>query len=99
MEAEPCHADKAMKSCPFHQKEAPEKKGCCHDESEYFKLEQEQQFELVSFELPDHTGPLALPSTLIIDLPQIDKKNLHYLNYKPPLLVCDLPLRLQTFLC
>ena len=105
VEAEPCHQPK-MKHCPFHNPpqdddgEESHKKGCCEDESEYVKVEDEQLSSSFQFEL--HLNQVLIATIFValqIELPSLDSQTIHYLNYKPPLIVCDLPVRLQTFLC
>lgn len=101
-QAEPCHADKEAKSCPFHptsDKEQPEKNDCCDDESEIIKLDEEIEIPQFDLELPEHQQLVAV-LLVTADLLSFssDKKTLHYLNYKPPLIVRNLPVSLQTFL-
>lgn len=106
IQAEACHKEKAVRSCPFHaspheegqQKEG--KKGCCDDKAEYVKSDDEQLAQ--SFKIDLELNPVlvsAINVPLSIELPSIDEHSLHYLNYKPPLIVFDIPVRLQTFLC
>ncbi len=106
--AERCHdmQEAAMPAdCPMHQQnkhcEAPtpeDEKDCCDNSTEYFKNDHEQQFEFSVLEWsPQLTA--ALLSISPLDLPGTDRRTVEYLNYKPPLLVCDRPVSLQTFLC
>ncbi len=103
-QAEPCHAQKTMRSCPMHgQMEVPgsnESKGCCDDTTDYVKSDIDQ---LVSNFSLDLESQLVLLSVALFSanmpLPTIERQSVHYLNYKPPLIVCDLPLSLQTFRC
>ena len=103
-EAEACHQEKAMTSCPMHSSEThhgeKESKGCCDDETEYLKSETDQIATTSEVEI--NVNPVLLSALLValqIELPSIDDQSLQYLHYKPPLIVCDLPVRLQTFLC
>ncbi len=80
--------------------EKSDQKGCCDDETEIVKTEEDQ----IAPTLPeDSTIQPALLATLLVvlqlELPEIDRQTLDYLNYKPPLLVCDYPSQLQIFLC
>jgi hypothetical protein len=102
--ATPCHDEKIMVDCPMHgQMEMPgnnESKGCCDDTSDYLKSETDQITQPFSIDLESQ---LVLLSVAVfsanIQLLSTDKKNIHYLNYKPPLIICDLPVELQTFRC
>lgn len=102
-EAEVCHKEKAMASCPMHSAEnnnKKESKGCCDDETKYVKSETDQY--IPSSEVEINLNPVLLSALFVklhIELPSIDTQSPQYLNYKPPLIVCDLPIRLQTFLC
>lgn len=93
-----------MPHCPMHNAEKhhgeKESKGCCDDETQYVKSEIDQYAQTSEVEI--NFSPVLLSVlfiTLHIELPSIDNQSLQYLNYKPPLIVCDLPVRLQTFLC
>lgn len=93
-----------MKSCPMHsaahQKDRPDSKGCCDDKAQYLKAETDQLAQVQEIDI--HCPPVLWATLGVapqIDLPTIDAQTLHYLNYKPPPLVCDLPISLQTFLC
>lgn len=96
--AKSCHAQ-SMPSCPMHAAAQKEQKGCCDDESHFLKHKQEQvQSETQLAKAPAAT---ALPATCMAfhsPLPSVDKQTIQYLNYKPPLIVCDLPVSLQAFL-
>lgn len=90
-------------NCPMHQTNNPssceEKKDCCNDETEFVKLDIDQ--EISSFKLPKIYGPVM--AAILVFSYQMDylSPNLSpvpYLNYKPPLIVCDMPASLQTFL-
>lgn len=103
-EAEACHQEKTAASCPMHkaenQRDKKESKGCCDDETEYVKSETDQYVQTSEVEV--NFNPILLGVLFValqIELPSIDTQSLQYLNYKPPLIVCDLPVRLQTFLC
>ncbi len=103
-EAKPCHQAKMMANCPLHStgehKGDQESKDCCDDKTTYVKSEIDQ---LVSTsEVEANFTPVLLNVLLValrIEFPTIDSQSLHYLNYKPPLIVWDLPVSLQTFLC
>jgi hypothetical protein len=105
VEAAPCHGVSKAAKCPRH---APaqedntglDKKDCCDTQTDFLKVEDAQlsaSADLLSL------GSPALLAVLFSFLPfeviAADTKTRHDLHYKPPLLVCDLPVSLQTFLC
>ena len=94
-----CPMHQRLKACGNHEGEEKDDKNCCSTESEYIALDQDQQLQNFEFQ---HLNYPALLATIFlvfnIDLPTTDNANLHYLNYKPPLIVCDFPPVLQTFL-
>ena len=103
LKARPCHSIKAKAVCPMHSATGlsqNEDNDCCDDKSKLLKsdtelnhvptctdLDQSQEWNPVVFQSPSNHDPTIFQS------------HLRYLNYKPPLIVCDIPLRLQTFLC
>ena len=96
--AEPCHQEKAMKSCPMHSSGEKEKKGCCDDETEYVKASDEQVAS--SFQIDLQVTPVLLAAIFVvfnIELPALDSNTLHYLTYKPPIVLNDLSVLLQVF--
>lgn len=91
--------------CPMHQtaEKSPvgqhgDKSNCCDDQSQYIKQDQEQHFEINQLPLIADM-PVLPPVALASVLFQTDRRSVRYLCYKPPLIVCDLPVSLQTFLC
>ena len=83
-----CHAKK--QSC---------ENNCCKNTSKYYKLDQDQQLSSFDFKLfsqPDFIATLWI--IFNFEISKTDSKSAQYLNYKPPLIVCDLPVDLQTFL-
>lgn len=105
VKAKACHNKKVKVPCPVHgfmmvEQEDSDDKGCCDDETEIIKNDEEQIAPTLSEEML--LSP-ALVATLFValqmELPQLDQRTLHYLNYKPPLLICDHPRELQVFLC
>ena len=88
-----------IKACKNHEENEEKDKNCCTTESEYIALEQDQQLQNSEFQPLNYAALVAtIMAVLNIDLPTFDSVNLHYLNYKPPLLVCDFPPILQTYL-
>lgn len=90
-------------SCPMHQSKGSghedEKKDCCNDKSEFVKLDIDQEitnFELLNIKLPVFSGTFL--NADLSSLEDVETYPVHYLNYKPPLIVCDFPISLQTFL-
>jgi hypothetical protein len=104
LKAKACHQVSKQRSCPMHADMAEhsgirEHKGCCDDETEYLKADEDQIVSSFAWQLKrpipvriDRTWPEPP------EWPSSDRQTLHYLNYKPPLIVCDLPVALQTFL-
>ena len=105
VKAEACHTKVSDKPpCPFHpQEEQPEglaKKDCCNNEVELVKLDQEFQPETFELDLSKEEVSSAFLEEGLINY-QVNEGTspVHYLNFKPPLLVCDHIVRFQTFLC
>lgn len=90
-------------NCPMHQSKnssgCEEKKGCCDNETEFVKLDIDQ--DIVSFEYQKLQIP-QLATILVFatdfNLEETITSPVHFKNYKPPLIVCDVPVSLQTFL-
>ena len=102
-EATPCHAV-TKRACPHHppaeQAAQQHKSGCCDTAYPFLQLDADQLAAEIC------VLPLDLQVALAVLVPSLQllseeeaRRNLHYLNYKPPLLVCDLPVSLQTFRC
>lgn len=73
--------------------------GCCHNKPSFHKLNQNQLFQetqFKSFEIPDASNDVILA---VIEIHSFDKFSLRYFNYKPPLILYDRQVLLQTFLC
>ncbi|MEM1214888.1 MAG: hypothetical protein AAGJ82_04345 [Bacteroidota bacterium] len=103
VEATPCHQNKRLVSCPVHgtmEITDETEKGCCQTETDWHQLDETQldtptaQLSLQIPAAPAWFATYSLASATTTELKSVD-----YLHYKPPLLVCDLPVRLQTFLC
>ncbi len=105
VKAEACHTKVSDKPpCPFHpQEEQPdgvEKKNCCNNEVELVKLESEFQPETFELDFSKDEELTALQEEALITYQLSENTSpVHYLNFKPPLLVCDHIVRFQTFLC
>ena len=104
--ARSCHAQvrkDVSAHCPMHAQamtcNSGEKggKNCCDDESRYLKKDQEQQFQLLARKVPPFPATVDLVRSPA-DLPVFDHRKIDYLNYKPPLIFCNYPVLLQTFL-
>ena len=94
-----CPMHKKVKSCQNHQDGEGEEQNCCKTASEYIALDQDQQLQSFEFQTIDGAALVAVRTTIFkINLPVFNNADLHYLNYKPPLIVCDFPPVLQTFL-
>ncbi len=98
----PTHCPKHQKwvSCKKkHKKGEQEDKNCCKTNAEYFHLEQDQQVQVIEFQEFNNFVLIATVFTFLhIDLPVVDTTTPQYLNYKPPLIVCNFQTALQTFL-
>ena len=102
--AEPCHSGKSAVSCPMHSPDMAdhqknkEKKGCCDDETEYVKANDDQLAQ--SFEIGFQHIPVLLAAFFVVfnlELPALDSNTLHYLTYKPPIVLDDISVLLQVF--
>ena len=101
-----CH-EQAMEDmpadCPMHRAAGAciptggDEKDCCDDRSQLLKNDQEQQFDIPRLDL--FPVLLAAATTAFCFDAPLDRLSGDYLTYKPPLLVCDLPVSLQTFRC
>ena len=91
-----CHPV-AENTCPFHAKQ-DKKKSCCSEESGFAKLQIEQMPIALDgvLELDWLMLGVLLEDSLVQD--QSERSQPHYLNYKPPLLACDIPVAVQRFL-
>jgi len=105
LETDPCPNEMIKVVCPMHTQgndhEKPvEKKGCCDDETHFVKLPVEQEAQTFQVELlTDFLLTALIPPTSESLGIESDRKFSPYLNYKPPLIICDVQTRLQTFLC
>ncbi len=104
--AEACHspASKNMpEGCPMHAEKGAheqESQDCCSDESQLLKLEHEQSFTGQDMQVVLHLVAALNAVWLDCASPALDRRTVHYLNYKPPLLFCSRPAPLlQTFRC
>ena len=102
MEATPCHHAKARKACPLHgsgdEEYQNEKKDCCNDKTEYVKSDNEQIAQFSQINLKNL--PVLLDTVFAvftIELPVTDFHTLHYLTYKPPIVLNDISVLLQVF--
>lgn len=91
-----------MKGCSTHgigeEDFQKEKKGCCDDETEYVKSDEEQLAQ--SFQIGLKDFPVLLATIFValgIELPALDSNTLHYLTYKPPIVFNDISVLLQVF--
>jgi len=102
LETDSCSKEIVKIPCPMHKGmeiEMESKKGCCDDETHYSKITTEQEAQSFQVELlTDFLLIGILPSNESTRFDLILKPD-HYLNYKPPLLICDVQARLQIFLC
>lgn len=100
--AENCHERAMPVDCPMHGSKTPagqDDKDCCEDRADYLKDDQEAAPELPSPVVKPSIIAAALPAMPLPPAPGVDRRSADYLHYKPPLLVCDCSVVLQTFLC
>jgi hypothetical protein len=115
VKAKSCHERNAKKhsteahagmppNCPMHQSKSTdipceEKKDCCNNESEFVKLETDQEvttLKLPGLNIPVFTSIVVFALTLEPVDPEIIP--VHFQNYRPPPILYDVPATLQTFL-
>jgi len=99
--AKPCHDQhqSAKKpACPFHPPaEMPD--DCCDDQTDFVKSEQDQQLSNFSYKVfQTLTSAALIPPAINWKLPIVDYITPLYRNYKPPPLVCNRSVLLQTLL-
>lgn len=102
-EAEKCYEKQHKPHCPFHPapidaEEDGEHQGCCEDEYEILRVDDQEQPTvdvLPSFAI----SPPALPPLLINYLPPHlrPRPNANFENYHPPPLLTDARLEFQVF--
>ena len=99
-EAKPCYEKKTV-SCPMHGEmtlPGDHKKDCC-DNRESFVKSSTDQIIIHAVVIPDLIELFVLPLKGLMDYRDAEITGKKYLNLKPPLLTCDLRVRLQSFLC
>lgn len=104
IEAASCHAQPTRKHCPHHppaEQTAKPIKGCCDTTVDFLQLDSEQLAADSSLPVFQTAIALCIPGMQLGNISPIDSdyQQPHYLHYKPPLLVRDFPVSLQTFLC
>lgn len=102
LEPDTCPKEVVKIPCPMHEGmeiEMESEKGCCDDETHYVKLSIEQEAQSLHIDYITDFLFAYLPNTLGLTEAEFYLKSAHYLNYKPPLITCDVQSRLQVFLC
>ena len=103
LHAKPCHKAKAMKACPMHanmNQSKDKSKGCCDDETEIIKTDHEKVN--YSFELDPELSSIffqAFVTSFFYNEPEVAEKNINFRTYRPPIIIHDLPIELQSILC
>ena len=94
-----CPKHQQVKACKNHENSDEKDKNCCQNESEYFALDQDQQSVNNDLKLVDYQHLTAISPVVssFLKNPLFLHKTA-FLNYKPPLIVCDKRVTLQTFL-
>lgn len=75
------------------------KKGCCDTDYQHFQLDQDQQTASTNFELTPQVSQFitAFVAVFLVEiLPQTEINN--FQTYKPPLILRDIPVLVQSFL-
>lgn len=106
-EKESCHQPSAgAPACPLHQPtgcghggEEEDKKGCCDNQPTYVKTDDARQADLQQLQ----PWLLVAPVAELVDIkapapPTTDAHTRHYLIYRPPIVLTDLPVLFQSFL-
>ncbi len=100
-EAEKCHIPQDDgASGKDDQQERLQRADCCKDVSSFYKVSQEQKAETTTFSLfslSDIDCTVLPQQALALSL--VEACFPPFQQYKPPLLVWDLPVRFQRFLC
>jgi len=105
VEAESCHSpsEAAMPAdCPFHpQPEADHDpdNGCCDDETQLIKVPSVQEAISHLWQAPVTWTLSPEPGPLFLWASSYHRAALFLTTYQPPPLVCNMPVRLQTFRC
>lgn len=88
--------EKVVSSCT----ETGCQKGCCSTELEYFKLDQDQQTTQAEFQLTDELNQFitAFASVFLSNTSLQQTERPKYFLYKPPLILRDIPVLIQSFL-
>ena len=75
-------------------------KGCCDDQSELLKSDQDQWFHSLDYDQTQSLDFLACPVYIQdYSADNLAQVNPHYLNYRPPLLLYNRSAFLQRWLC
>lgn len=88
----------AKDSCSKHDHE--KSNDCCNDQSDYHKLDQDQQVQQ-SMQLELIKNPVLLGAIFVIfniTLPSWNTDSNKYLTYQPPVVFRDIPVLQQSFL-
>lgn len=98
--AKNCH--ESNKTCPRHKTTAPEEeeKNCCENEVEYYKIDQDQDIQTLSFELLNPNFLQAFIAVFIQPFTAFAENESHqFLTYRPPIVSKDIVVAFQRFLC
>ena len=73
--------------------------GCCHNETDYYQLDETFNLAKVSFEIAPNFVFTFIKHIVLNDLfTSTDTYKAKYLHYKPPLIELDIPVLIQSFL-
>jgi hypothetical protein len=88
-------------SCPMHVNQgmnADEEKNCCDNKVSYLFDNSDKLIQKLTLKSFDFDEGIAFSPAHVLIMPETDNYSIHYLNYKPPLILCDVPSTLQSFL-
>ena len=99
-EAKSCQESRTDATVPDTSSPIIQKKSCCKDEISFEKIEDSAENVIADFSIKESFISWAIIQ-LAIHLPSQSDASFSrtYQHYKPPLLVCDFTVSLQTFLC
>lgn len=73
--------------------------GCCHNETEFYQLDETFNFTKVSFKITSNFVFTFIKYIVLNDLfTSIDTYSTKYLHYKPPMIELNIPVLFQSFL-
>lgn len=108
--AKPCHEKTAkapMKKCPHHQKMMAQEgdssfdiKDCCSNQTFHFQFDQDQEIPTADLMLSKDSQQfiIAYLAVFLTNYFNIESDSPSFTQYKPPLILKDIPVLIQSFL-